>query len=260
MEADPFARLDRATRADLKVGVCGEHGGDPRSSTSKSGLRSLYAHFHSKEARQVQVLEGGPGRFVSRVVSPALEHPRGQPRVRALLDRWLEWARSERLPGGCPFVSAAPAEALRQLRNPGARLEHRLPCEAAKRAPVRPGRCRSRKGRVAHGARGVGGAWGVPSPRWGIHRERRRAPEAPRFRGRAYPGLRANESSRREPSGSAMVYDGQVTLLAPERLQKTSPALWRALSDGTHIAGGRSARGVRALGVSYRRRRADDPW
>ena len=68
---------------------------------SKSGL---FAHFHSKEALQVQVLEAAADRFVDVVLKPALAVARGEPRVRALFDRWLEW---ERRPGGCVFVQAA---------------------------------------------------------------------------------------------------------------------------------------------------------
>ena len=42
---------------------------------SKSGL---FAHFKSKEALQVQVLEAAAARFVEMVVRPALEVPRGE--------------------------------------------------------------------------------------------------------------------------------------------------------------------------------------
>jgi AcrR family transcriptional regulator len=66
---------------------------------SKSGL---FAHFRSKDALQVETL-----RFVDRVVRPALRAPRGEPRVRALFERWYEWARTTPLPGGCIFVAAA---------------------------------------------------------------------------------------------------------------------------------------------------------
>ena len=71
---------------------------------SKSGL---FGHFHSKEALQIQVLEHAAATFVQIVVRPALAHPRGVPRVRALFERWLEWTRSGPLPGGCLFVAAA---------------------------------------------------------------------------------------------------------------------------------------------------------
>ncbi|MEC7523749.1 MAG: TetR/AcrR family transcriptional regulator [Myxococcota bacterium] len=71
---------------------------------SKSGL---YAHFGSKEDLQIQVLEEARARFVSEVMTPALRAPRGEPRVRAILDRWITWEKASYLPGGCPFVAAA---------------------------------------------------------------------------------------------------------------------------------------------------------
>jgi AcrR family transcriptional regulator len=71
---------------------------------SKSGL---FAHFRSKEALQLQVLDVAAERFTELVVRPALAAPRGLPRVRALLDRWMEWGRSTALSGGCLFVQAA---------------------------------------------------------------------------------------------------------------------------------------------------------
>jgi AcrR family transcriptional regulator len=71
---------------------------------SKSGL---FAHFGSKEALQVKVLELASRRFIDEVVKPALTAPRGVRRVRALFERWLAWETSPGLPGGCPFNAAA---------------------------------------------------------------------------------------------------------------------------------------------------------
>lgn len=71
---------------------------------SKSGL---FAHFRSKEALQVETLRHAAGLFVDFVVRPALGSPRGEPRLRALFERWLEWARADVLPGGCLFVAAS---------------------------------------------------------------------------------------------------------------------------------------------------------
>ena len=71
---------------------------------SKSGL---FAHFGSKEELQIAVLQTAADRFVAEVVVPALREPRGEPRVRALFERWLAWERADFLPGGCPFVAAA---------------------------------------------------------------------------------------------------------------------------------------------------------
>jgi AcrR family transcriptional regulator len=71
---------------------------------SKSGL---FAHFRSKEALQVQVLEAASARFVDTVIKPALAERRGEPRLRALFQRWLQWTTSNSMPGGCLFVAAA---------------------------------------------------------------------------------------------------------------------------------------------------------
>src|SRR5687768_4103980 len=71
---------------------------------SKSGL---FAHFRSKEALQIAVLHVAAERFTRLVIAPALKAPRGEPRVRALFERWLTWVNSEDIPGGCIFVTAA---------------------------------------------------------------------------------------------------------------------------------------------------------
>lgn len=71
---------------------------------SKSGL---FAHFQSKEELQLDVLDAAARKFGEIVLGPALAAPRGEPRVRALFERWLTWERSESLPGGCVFMHAA---------------------------------------------------------------------------------------------------------------------------------------------------------
>jgi AcrR family transcriptional regulator len=68
---------------------------------SKSGL---FAHFRSKEALQIQLLDYAVQRFVDAVVRPALSTPRGEPRVRALFEHWLEWCRSTSF-SGCILVA-----------------------------------------------------------------------------------------------------------------------------------------------------------
>jgi AcrR family transcriptional regulator len=68
---------------------------------SKSGL---FAHFGSKEALEVAVVEEASRQFVQDVMVPALRQPRGEPRVRALFDSWLRWSQR---PGGCFFVGAS---------------------------------------------------------------------------------------------------------------------------------------------------------
>jgi AcrR family transcriptional regulator len=67
---------------------------------SKSGL---FAHFGSKEALDVAIVEEASRQFVQSVMVPALREPRGEPRVRALFENWIEWGQR---PGGCFFVGA----------------------------------------------------------------------------------------------------------------------------------------------------------
>lgn len=71
---------------------------------SKSGL---FAHFSSKENLQVQTLDWAAERFSEVVVRAALAVPAGEARLRALFERWLEWPRRVRQPGGCIFAAAA---------------------------------------------------------------------------------------------------------------------------------------------------------
>jgi AcrR family transcriptional regulator len=69
---------------------------------SKSGL---FAHFRSKEALQVQILEHAAARFVEIVVKPAIASPRGAPRLRALYERWMRWPEDGGLAYGCVFMA-----------------------------------------------------------------------------------------------------------------------------------------------------------
>jgi AcrR family transcriptional regulator len=100
------AVLERAVALASKVGLGGLTIGTLATELhlSKSGL---FGHFKSKEALQVQVLDHAAARFVEAVVRPALAQARGEPRVRSLFHRWLDWARSSPMPGGCLFVAAA---------------------------------------------------------------------------------------------------------------------------------------------------------
>jgi AcrR family transcriptional regulator len=104
-DATRQAILERALSMSSVVGLEGISIGRlaDELALSKSGL---FAHFKSKEALQLQVLEVAVQQFVDSVVRPALKEPRGRPRLRALFERWLAWARSQSLPGGCIFVSA----------------------------------------------------------------------------------------------------------------------------------------------------------
>jgi AcrR family transcriptional regulator len=100
------AILERATALASRVGLEGVTIGrlSEELGLSKSGL---FAHFGAKQALEVEVLRFAADRFVDGVVRPALAAPRGEPRVRAVFDRWMAWDRSRVVPGGCLFVAAA---------------------------------------------------------------------------------------------------------------------------------------------------------
>ena len=97
------AILSRAFELATVIGVSGLSIGRLAEATglSKSGL---FAHFGSKEALEVAVVEEASRQFVQEVMVPALREPRGEPRVRALFERWLGWGTR---PGGCFFVGAS---------------------------------------------------------------------------------------------------------------------------------------------------------
>jgi AcrR family transcriptional regulator len=98
--------LEHAVGMASKVGLSGLSIGKLADDLelSKSGL---FAHFQSKEALQLQILDYAAERFVDVVIRPSLAAPRGEPRVRAMFDKWLHWPRESALPGGCLFVAAA---------------------------------------------------------------------------------------------------------------------------------------------------------
>lgn len=100
-EAIVSQALDRA----IQVGLSGLSLGPLAESLelSKSGL---FAHFKSKEALQLAVLQEAIGRFMSRVVEPGLQPPRGRPRMEALMRRWFDWIEGEPGMRGCLFATA----------------------------------------------------------------------------------------------------------------------------------------------------------
>ncbi len=105
-EATRAAILDRGVQLATQIGLEGLTIGRLAADLglSKSGL---FAHFHSKEALQIQVLDAAAERFVEEVVRPAVKHPRGEPRMAALFDNWLAWTKTSSGRGGCLFVAAA---------------------------------------------------------------------------------------------------------------------------------------------------------
>lgn len=124
------AILARAVEEAARVGVGRLTIGSLATATglSKSGL---YAHFGSKEALQVAVLEHAGMEFATSVVVPALSAPRGLERLRTLVQLWLSCGRY-RQPGGCLIVKAGtelddqPGPVREHLRNLHLRLAESL--------------------------------------------------------------------------------------------------------------------------------------
>ncbi len=74
-----------------------------RMQMSKSGV---FAHFGSREDLQIAVLQVYEKRFVEDVLMPALQAPRGLPRLRAIFGRWLKLtARKDA--GSCLWIAGA---------------------------------------------------------------------------------------------------------------------------------------------------------
>ncbi|MFY7973700.1 MAG: TetR/AcrR family transcriptional regulator [Rubrivivax sp.] len=70
---------------------------------SKSGV---FAHFGSREELQISVVREYHQRFEEEVFYPALQEPRGLPRLEALFERWVLRVASE-LESGCIYISGA---------------------------------------------------------------------------------------------------------------------------------------------------------
>jgi AcrR family transcriptional regulator len=71
---------------------------------SKSGL---FAHFGSKEELQLAVIEAASHRYIREIFRPALELPRGFPRLMAICRSWISYVERAVFPGGCFFAAAS---------------------------------------------------------------------------------------------------------------------------------------------------------
>jgi AcrR family transcriptional regulator len=99
--------IDEAIRVASVEGLAGLTIGRlaDRTHMSKSGL---FAHFASREAIELAVLEEAIARFRDMVVLPAVREPRGEPRIRAIVERWHDWASDQVvMPGGCLLLRAS---------------------------------------------------------------------------------------------------------------------------------------------------------
>lgn len=74
-----------------------------RMHMSKSGV---FSHFGSREDLQIEVLMEYHRRFEAEVFAPSMEAPRGLPRLRALVDRWMD-KRIREVTTGCIYISGA---------------------------------------------------------------------------------------------------------------------------------------------------------
>ena len=107
MNAEPTSR-ERILRAGValmsQAGLNGVTLGvlADRVRMSKSGL---FAHFRSKEAVQIELLNHMNEFATERVVRPSLAAAEGLPRLHALVRNWFGWAQRAGLPGGCPVAA-----------------------------------------------------------------------------------------------------------------------------------------------------------
>lgn len=82
----------------LSIGVLAEVTG-----MSKSGV---FAHFGSREELQISVVREYFSRFEQEIFYPALQAPRGLPRLQAMFANWMKRVTVE-IQSGCIFISGA---------------------------------------------------------------------------------------------------------------------------------------------------------
>jgi AcrR family transcriptional regulator len=70
---------------------------------SKSGV---FAHFGSREELQISVIREYHARFEEEVFYPALQKPKGMPRLKALFQNWMNRTSVE-IDSGCLYISGA---------------------------------------------------------------------------------------------------------------------------------------------------------
>ncbi len=99
------AILDAALGLAAQVGLEGLSIGALAEVTgmSKSGV---FAHFGSREELQISVIREYHLRFEQEVFMPALQAPRGLPRLRALFANWMQRTSVE-FEAGCIYISGA---------------------------------------------------------------------------------------------------------------------------------------------------------
>ena len=71
---------------------------------SKSGLN---AHFGSKEALQIAVVDAVANRFRNEVAKPAFAISPGVAQLIAIMEFWVRWSDHPDRPGGCQLIAAS---------------------------------------------------------------------------------------------------------------------------------------------------------
>jgi len=101
-EATKSAIVDKAVMLVGRDGINGMSIGNLASEMglSKSGL---FAHFGSKEALQVAIMEAVVQAFIASVIIPALRAPGGLPRITMMIELWFEWIDRQAEKCGCPL-------------------------------------------------------------------------------------------------------------------------------------------------------------
>ncbi|MFO1225092.1 MAG: TetR/AcrR family transcriptional regulator [Burkholderiaceae bacterium] len=107
----PKGRQTRAAILDVALGLASHNGLEGLSigalaelmRMSKSGV---FAHFGSREELQISVVREYHQRFADEVFSPSMQEPRGLPRLRALVERWIRRVSVE-IDSGCIYISGA---------------------------------------------------------------------------------------------------------------------------------------------------------
>src|SRR5690349_10280723 len=96
------AIVDAALALATQVGLEGLSVGSvaDKAQMSKSGV---FSHFGSREELQISVVREYHARFQAEVFEPALQQPRGLPRLRALFDCWMT-RMSVEIASGCLFI------------------------------------------------------------------------------------------------------------------------------------------------------------
>src|SRR6202047_4112542 len=104
-EQTRVAILDAAAVLPSRDGLEGLTSGlrAERMQMSKSGV---FAHFGAREDLQVEVVREYHRRFEDEVFFPSLREPRGLPRLRAMISRWIE-KRIQEVTTGCIYISGA---------------------------------------------------------------------------------------------------------------------------------------------------------